>query len=519
MSMDDVKSPLLKSAIESLDHGLYHSTKDTPKDWRFAILHVDQAVELILKERLMSRGQSIYKHRKTLTLHETFEKLMEKGIEIPEKPFIEDAREIRNITQHRGHTITKETILYYVNIEYDFCKKFLKNERDIDISKYIKSRKKASFSSKEQIKSVYKQINENPADAILGIFGALEFTAYQDFPNKTLDSLISELQNNNSITESEHEELLKAYKLKSKITDGLYDPSTSETKNAVEIVSKIIKIISNSDENKPLILKDFPKMIEKYIKTKKLELSTVRTYKDVLYKFYIFLTEEKDVSNMKKLLIAFKKYIDFQKNEKSENTIYLMTNIIKKFLEFYEIDTLEIKLPKRIKSIPKLLTEQEVENVINAFDKPRGKLSKHAKVRNLRDKLLLTLIYSSRLKVSEIRFLLIDNLNLNEKKIKLAETDEDDYISFNNNVKILIEEYYQERDDDNKFLFINKSGNPLSTRGIEIIVNKHAETAGIKKKVNPTILKHSFKAHLLEKGTDMMSIGSLNDRQSSLDTT
>ncbi len=45
-------SPLLRSAFEVLEHGLYHYLRSsTPKDMKFALLHIDQAIELLLKER------------------------------------------------------------------------------------------------------------------------------------------------------------------------------------------------------------------------------------------------------------------------------------------------------------------------------------------------------------------------------------------------------------------------------------------------------------------------------------
>jgi hypothetical protein len=51
-------SPLLRSAFEVLEHGLYHYLRSTtPKDMKFALLHIDQAIELLLKERVRMGGQ------------------------------------------------------------------------------------------------------------------------------------------------------------------------------------------------------------------------------------------------------------------------------------------------------------------------------------------------------------------------------------------------------------------------------------------------------------------------------
>jgi len=58
-------SPLLRSAMETLDHGLWHFLRsETSTDMKFALLHVDQAIELLLKEKVRSAGRSIYKNPK-----------------------------------------------------------------------------------------------------------------------------------------------------------------------------------------------------------------------------------------------------------------------------------------------------------------------------------------------------------------------------------------------------------------------------------------------------------------------
>src|SRR5450756_472545 len=63
-------SPLLRSAFETLEHGLWHFLRsNTTPDMKFALLHVDQAIELLFKEKVRSAGKSIYKNPKeTITI-------------------------------------------------------------------------------------------------------------------------------------------------------------------------------------------------------------------------------------------------------------------------------------------------------------------------------------------------------------------------------------------------------------------------------------------------------------------
>ena len=82
-------SPLFRSAVEVLEHGLWHYFRsNTTTDMKFAILHVDQAIELFLKEKVRSAGKSIYKNPKeTISIWVAYDILeREIGCKIPEKP-------------------------------------------------------------------------------------------------------------------------------------------------------------------------------------------------------------------------------------------------------------------------------------------------------------------------------------------------------------------------------------------------------------------------------------------------
>src|SRR5438128_7140604 len=85
-------SPLLRSAFEVLEHGLWHFLRsDTTTDMKFALLHIDQAIELLLKERVRQGGHSIYKNPKeTITIWGAYD-ILENTLKckLPEKPDLE----------------------------------------------------------------------------------------------------------------------------------------------------------------------------------------------------------------------------------------------------------------------------------------------------------------------------------------------------------------------------------------------------------------------------------------------
>lgn len=260
---------------------------------------------------------------------------------------------------------------------------------------------------------------------------------------------------------------------------------------------------------------DFPEMIEDYLielEIRNYSRNTIKTYKSIVINFYEFLKSEKNLTDERRVLRAFKKYIQFLKRDKgvSQNYIYLVTVVCKKFFEFGGIQILnEVQTPKRTKSLPKHLNEQEVKSLINAFDKSEcNTANKH--LMNLRNKVILALLYSSGLRVSELVTLQTDNVDLHERTIRIrGKGEKDRIVLFDDETKILIEEYIEKKPNEDEYLFVNRSGNHLTPRYIQMMIKTHAEKAGIKKKVTPHILRHSFATHLLKNGVDIRAIQQL----------
>jgi integrase/recombinase XerD len=243
--------------------------------------------------------------------------------------------------------------------------------------------------------------------------------------------------------------------------------------------------------------------------------NTIRTYKSIITNFYQFLLIESDLYNAKRVLRVFKKYIQFLKRDKNvtQNYIYLVTVVIKKFFEFGDINFLgTIKTPKRTKSLPKSLNESEVKNLINALDDYNTVDSSHtnSKVLKLRNKLILALLYSSGVRVSELVYLNINDVDLRDRTIRIrGKGEKDRIVLFDDQTKILIEEYIKKRQFDSEFLFVNRFGNHLSPRYVQMMIKEYAKLAGIRKKVTPHILRHSFATHLLKNGVDLRAIQQL----------
>lgn len=288
--------------------------------------------------------------------------------------------------------------------------------------------------------------------------------------------------------------------------------------NQVKVSPTSINLPQYDEEgNKISILDlfDFNEMCEDYVidlEIKNYSQNTIKTYTNIIQNFISYLTMQDNLYDERVFLRSFKRYIQHLKRDKgvSQNYIYLVTITIKKFLEFNDIDFLyDIEFPKRTKALPKSLNEHEVELLIEAVDKDKEntKLQKFNKMRN---KTIFTILYSSGLRISELLNLKYSDIDFETRTMRIrGKGDKDRIVLFDNNAKNVILEYNKLRDQSNPLLIYNKNGDKLSSRYVEILIKKYAKVAGIKKKVTPHILRHSFATHLLKHGVDIRIIQQL----------
>lgn len=260
---------------------------------------------------------------------------------------------------------------------------------------------------------------------------------------------------------------------------------------------------------------DFPELIEDYLmelEIRNYSHNTIRTYRSIINGFHRFLQDEVKENNEIFILKSFKRYIRYLKRDKkvSQNYIYLVTVVIKKFFEFGDIRGLEeVKTPKRSKSLPKSLNEEEVKKLIHAIDESKDD-SSQKKAYKLRNKLILTLLYSTGLRVSELVTLETDSVDLDERTIRIrGKGEKDRIVLFDENTLLLMEDYLSKSPMEGDYLFVNRSGHHLTPRYIQMMIKEYAVAAGIRKKVTPHILRHSFATHLLKNGVDIRAIQQL----------
>jgi len=160
--------------------------------------------------------------------------------------------------------------------------------------------------------------------------------------------------------------------------------------------------------------------------------------------------------------------------------------------------------PKREIRLPSVLTKTEVENILNKPDisTPAG----------IRDKALLELLYATGMRISEVRDLSIDNLNLKGGFIRCSgKGGKERIVPLGRKAIEAIERYLNYRAglsalQKSNCLFVNSRGEKFTRQGLWQIIKKYIRSAGINKKITPHTFRHSFATHLLQGGADLRSV-------------
>ncbi|MAG07288.1 integrase [Candidatus Pacearchaeota archaeon] len=238
---------------------------------------------------------------------------------------------------------------------------------------------------------------------------------------------------------------------------------------------------------------EFLKKIEIELKISKNSPHTIRNYLKANNDLLVFVEKNPDQITEDDV----KHFMSENLTDKASTSIILFLSAVKfSYSNILKKDpTISIKRPKRERKIPTVLTKDEIKLLLkNCITK--------------KSKLMLSLLYATGMRVSEITNLKIKDLSFEEKigYIRQAKGRKDrifnipDFLS-----KDLQKQTNSQQKHEKEFLFTGPK-NKLSERNIQKIVQLVTRRAGIKKPVHPHTLRHSFATHLLEDGVDIRKI-------------
>lgn len=219
---------------------------------------------------------------------------------------------------------------------------------------------------------------------------------------------------------------------------------------------------------------------------------TVRNYSFFVEKF--MQKTNKDVENLNQEDV--RTYLASMFEDKSRNTIMLAAAALKFFFtEILKKEVGDIKMPKKEKRLPEVLTKEEVSKLLNSAETRKSRL-------------ILSLLYSSGLRVSELVNLKPQDINFGENIgwVRAGKGNKDRMFTLSQNLVGELKEYLKKK-DNSKYLF--SQNEPLTTRNIQKIVKNLRQKSGIQKKITPHTMRHSYATHLLEAGTDIRMIQKL----------
>ena len=239
-------------------------------------------------------------------------------------------------------------------------------------------------------------------------------------------------------------------------------------------------------------LKLFEKFLEeeKISDIKKIDYKIIRQYLSFLYDFDY---ENKTIARNLSTIRSFFKYL-MKENIIKNNPMILIGN------------------PKLEKKLPKVLNSIEVDDILNIPDNetPLGQ----------RDSLILELIYSTGIRVGELVNIKIQDIDFNDKKIIITGKGNKERIVLFGNV--LLKKLNLYLNDGRKkliknsidYLVLNSQGNKITSRGVELIIDKILKKGGITYKISPHTLRHTFATHMLNNGADLKTVQELLGHES-----
>ena len=227
---------------------------------------------------------------------------------------------------------------------------------------------------------------------------------------------------------------------------------------------------------------------------------TILNYKMDLENFYNYINKKKTKKIDFDLLQEYIKNLSQKKY--STKSIQRHISSLKSYFKFlYNKNYINVNpaellcLPKNEIKLPNYLTIIDLEKIYELD-------------LSLRDKLIVELLYSTGIRLSELVNIKISDINFYDKTIKvLGKGNKERYVLFGSVCSKLLKEYIN--NENRVYLLLNKNGNKLSERGVEYIIEKIFKSVNVHAKLTPHTLRHTFATHMLDNGCDLVTVQKL----------
>lgn len=243
------------------------------------------------------------------------------------------------------------------------------------------------------------------------------------------------------------------------------------------------------------------------LELKRYAFNTAKTY---ITLFENFINRFKEIPINKLTEVEIRLYLkELHDKGRSNSYLHLVINSIKFYYEavlnmphrFYTIER-----PRIESKLPKVLSVEEAKLLINNTN-------------NIKHRCIVSLLYSAGLRRSELINLKIEDIDSSRMLILVthAKGNKDRYTLLSETTLKDLRIYFKQW-KPKQYLFEGLKGGKYSPTSVLTIVKTAAVKAGIKKRVTPHVLRHSFATHLLENNVDIRYIQSLLGHSSTTTT-
>jgi site-specific recombinase XerD len=265
-----------------------------------------------------------------------------------------------------------------------------------------------------------------------------------------------------------------------------------------------------------------------YMKVEKIASpSTIYSYRKEVGKFIDYITSI-NISDVNLISTStVRQYFYYSKESRGlcQSSISKIIATVKSFFNYLEEEEIivknparKIKVPKKICRIPSVMSKYEVDLIIRSVDFAPLRCRKN----NVRDKLVLSLLYYTGIRKSELLNLNWTDINLSKSFIIIrhGKGGKDRLIPLHKEVTRLLDKYLDERLPlKTEALIIGEQGRRLCNSSFVYLLKMYLILSGLKKKgYSAHSFRHSFATHLIEAGVDLFKVQKLLGH-ASLDTT
>lgn len=241
---------------------------------------------------------------------------------------------------------------------------------------------------------------------------------------------------------------------------------------------------------------------------------TLINYKDDL-SFYLDFLNKENIDVLDSDYKVIRNYLSYMYNKKySSKTISRHISSLRSFYKYMLKENYIVKNPmtlisnpKQESKLPHFLYYNELETILNIPDKstPLGQ----------RDSVILELLYSTGIRVSELVNIKLKDINLSTRKIRiLGKGNKERIVLYGEYLKNLLDIYLNDGREklvknNQEYLVLNKNGSGLTTRGVRVIIDNILKKGEIDFHISPHVLRHTFATHMLDSGADLKSVQEL----------